>query len=425
MIHRQYNINRGSFARRCLLCAAVAIAWPAVGQGDAPIAPAIEPTDDAAEHAGDNTSESANANTGPARGFFATRFKQAGDLAIAVGLRDEIEAILGADGSAYAQAEPSIEVRLSQQAILIDALTGLIESERARAILLASQARAVASLAQLQGPEDEQTRQRWMLQLRSVVASLGKLNLPDARREADYWQLLADLADAAHLSAAVDARQVLAEKLLTDYIDVYADDRAADEYVVDARLSLARLLDDRGDQGGVAKLLDAIGELPKDGPRAEQASQLRASISRIGKAIEIEALTTRVSVWKLSEFAGQPVLIHVYADAVEPSLAMIETIRRAIQAGRLGGVAVVSLRVGEPIEGAPIAPWPTLPIGLEPDGVLDRLGVAALPALVWIDARGRVASIGHLPAVLDQLPKPDPETEDPAEEQPDPPAQEG
>ena len=96
-------------------------------------------------------------------------------------------------------------------------------------------------------------------------------------------------------------------------------------------------------------------------------------------------------------------LIHVYADRVEPSVRMIDVISRSIVEGSLSGITVVSLRVGEPVASSAAPPWPTLPVELEPKGVLDQLGVAALPTLAWLDEKGRLASIGTTPAVLDQL----------------------
>ncbi|MFN3168147.1 MAG: TlpA family protein disulfide reductase [Phycisphaeraceae bacterium] len=339
------------------------------------------------------------------------------ELASAYRLRDELAAVLADDGTATARAGVSTQAKLAGLATRCEVLANSATNDLARAVLLRCQARAHAALAQMSVSEGEASRQRRLQQLRATAEKIRSLDVPDAEAAADYWQLLADLADAAHLATAVRSRQSLARQLLSGYIQAYAQERVANDYVIDARLSLASLLDDQGDQAGVVEQLDAIGELPERGPRAEQAQRLRASAQRIGKRVEIEALTTRVTLWKLSDFAGQPVLLHVYADALEHSVAMIQPIQRAITQGKLGGAAVVSLRVGDPVRGTPTAPWPTLPIDLEPGGVLDRLGVAALPALVWIDAEGKVASIGHTAAVLDRMPatRPDPEAPPPTD----------
>lgn len=348
----------------------------------------------------------ATGNDGDASGRgFSDQVALITELASAYRLRDELDAALAADGSATAQAGVAIDARLAGLATRCEVLANSATSDLARAVLLRSQARAHAALARIDAPAAEAVRQRRLQQLRASAEKIRGLAVPDAEASADYWQLLADLADASRLNANMQARQSLAEQLLYGYIQAYAQNNAANDYVIDARLSLAELLDDQGDQASAAKHLEAIGELPDDSPRTEQAERLRASVARIGKRVEIEALTTRVTVWKLSDFVGQPVLLHVYADTLEHSVAMIQPIRRAIARGKLGGAAVASLRVGDPVQGAPAAPWPILPVDLEPGGVLDRLGVGALPALVWIDAEGKVAGIGHTEAMLDRMPK--------------------
>lgn len=107
--------------------------------------------------------------------------------------------------------------------------------------------------------------------------------------------------------------------------------------------------------------------------------------------------------WSSTDHIGKPVLIHVYADSVDPSVRMIDAISRRIVEGTLSGIAVVSLRVGDPVAGSSTPLWPALPVELEPGGVLDHLGVEALPTLAWLDAEGKLASIGTTTAVLDQF----------------------
>ena len=366
--------------------------------------------------------------TGPVRprpGFFARQFALADELAGAVRLRSEIDEVLVGQDKGDGDDHPSMEARLAGFAVRCEVLADHAQADHAKAILLSCEARVNAALVYLQDPAMQRVLASRLAQLRSAAQAMRGLSAPHAQTDADYWELVANLAQAAHLQAGVEARQALAEKLLGSFIQTYKDEPSADDYVVDARLSLAQVLDDRGDQAGVRKQLEQVGELPSDSPRAEQARLLRASVARIGKKVRIEGVTTRVSVWKLSDFAGQPVLLHLYADAVEPSVAMIQTIREAIEQGKLGGAAVASLRIGESIEGAPSTPWPTLPIDLEPGGVLERLGVTELPALVWIDAQGRIASIGHTAATLDQMPGHAAEDTPGPDSQPDPASKTG
>ncbi len=326
------------------------------------------------------------------------------ELASAYRLREELSALLDADGRAAAGADGSDENRLAGLATRCAVLANSVQSQQARAVLLDCQARANASLAQLAADGPEQTRQRRLQQLRSAAEKIRALEVPTAQPAADYWVLLADLAEAVDLGDSVGPRQVLARRLLTAYLDKHRGSRAGREYVIDARLSLAHLLDERGDQRGAMRQVEAIGELPEDSPRLLEVERLTARAARIGKAVQFEGVTTGLEVWRLSDHAGQPVLLHLYADAVQPSLDMIDQITDAIAARALGGFRVVSLRVGEPVAGSKTAPWPTIPIGLEPGGVVDKLGIDALPTLVWIDADGEVASIGHALAVLEQAP---------------------
>lgn len=353
----------------------------------------------------------------------AQQIKQAAELATAFRLRDELASLLSEEGRASTGVGEAGDTRLAGLATRCEVLAQTVASDEARVLLLSSQARANAALVQIESDGSELTRQRRLQILRNAADQIRAIQSPSAKPSADYWQLLADLAETANLDTSVRDRQALGEDLLTGYVTSYAQSDAGREYVVDARLSLARLLDDRGEQAGVAQQLKAVGKLPEHSARFAEAQRLHASVNRIGRPIKLEAVTTGLVIWRLSDQAGQPVLLHVYADAVEPSVQMIDQIKQTIAVGSLSGARVVSLRVGDPLAESPTTPWPTLPIDLEPGGILERLGVVALPTLVWIDGQGKVASIGHTAAVLDQMPaKPDDPDPDPDVEEQDEPA---
>lgn len=349
--------------------------------------------------------EQPDVNAAPAEDAGEQTLSQVIELASALRLKSELDAMLTAEGRAAPSAADGEDNPLAGLATRCALLANSAQSLQARAILLDCQARANAALAQVEADASSQTYQRRLQQLRSAAEKLRQLEVPIAQPSADYWLLLADLADTAQLSAGIASRQALAEELLSAYLEAYRDNELAREYVIDARLSLAQLMDQRGDQAQALAQLEAIGDLPADSPRKTEIDRLTASAQRVGKSIDIEGVTTQLKVWRLSQHAGHPVLIHIYADAVEPSVAMIDSITQAIAQESLGGCTIVSLRVGEPVSGARLAPWPTLPIGLEEGGVLDQLGIDALPTLVWIDAQGKVASIGHTTRVLDQVPQ--------------------
>lgn len=277
--------------------------------------------------------------------------------------------------------------------------------EAMRLSLLDLRARALAELARLWGTRPAPERGKdWLARLRAVGVLIQTIDHPHAQPIGAYWQLLAEIARLPEAGEPLQARQEQAQRLLRAYIRSYADDDAATERLADARLSLAQLLDERGDQAGAARQLGAIGELPPRGPRDRQARPIRERIARIGAPVRLDGVSTDTQRWDLDDHAGSPVLIHIYADAVEPSVKMIQQVRDAIEDQSLGGFSIVSLRVGEARPGTPTPPWPVLPVELKPGGVLDQLGIDALPTLIWLDDKGRLASIGNNIAVLDQKP---------------------
>lgn len=354
------------------------------------------------------------------------------ELASARRFEAELEALLLTDGQLDTTQGDDALIKLAGLATRCGILANSAMHDEVKLVLLGYQARALAALASLEPAAQEQDPSR-LEQLGEVAQQIGLLDLPAAQPTADYWQLLADMARLASSKETPAQVRELTEWVLSRYIDQHEDNEHAGEYLLDARLSLAQLMDQRGAQREVAKQLKHIGKLPPDSSRAQELQRLHDSIARIGTAIEFESLSTQLATWRSSDHRGKPVLIHVYADRVEPSVRMIDVISRSIVEGTLSGIAVVSLRVGEPIASSAAPPWPTLPVQLEPKGVLDQLGVAALPTLAWLDDKGQLVSIGTAPAVLDQLAalqpdesgdKQEPAPEQETEQAPDEPSKE-
>lgn len=323
------------------------------------------------------------------------------ELASARRFELELDALLLADGQLDI-AQGGALTKLRSLATRCGILANSAMHDEVRLLLLTYQARALAAIASLETVDQEQTTDR-MQQLHDTAQQIAALDLPSAAATAGYWLLVAEMDQLANSKQSPTKRRAAIERALATYIDNHQGDPQADEYLLDTRLSLAHLMDQRGAQRDVARQLNQIGKLPEDSPRLGEVKRLRNSIARLGTPLLYESLSTQLTAWRSSDHLGKPVLIHIYADSVKPSVRMIDVISRSIVEGTLSGIAVVSLRVGEPVASAAAPPWPTLPVQLEADGVLDQLGVTALPTLAWLDEQGRLASIGTNAAVLDQL----------------------
>lgn len=338
------------------------------------------------------------------------------ELASARRFEVELAALLQPDGQLDTTQGDEALTKLASLATRCGILANSAMHDEVRLVLLGYQARALAALISLE-PADPQQDPTRIEQLHDVAEQIGDLDLPGTEATADYWALLAAMANQAKSQASPAQQRALTEWSLSRYIDKHEADEDAAEYLLDTRLSLAQLMDQRGAQQEVLKLLEQIGKLPADSPRSQEIKRLRDSAARLGTPIQFESISTQLATWRASDHLGKPVLIHVYADQVEPSVRMIDMISRSIVEGTISGIAVVSLRIGEPIAASASPHWPTLPVQLEPKGVLDQLGVAALPTLAWLDEEGKLISIGTTAAVLDQLATiTADDAEDPAEE---------
>lgn len=274
-----------------------------------------------------------------------------------------------------------------------------------RFVLLQTQARAYNALAQdaaQRGEELETTRR--LRQLRTTGQSLRRVDRPEADATGSYWVLLADLADANRADAPVEARQALAREFLHAYVDQFDQDQAGQGFVLDARLALARLYDQSGDQRAVARQIVAIDSLGRDDPRRRELELLRASVARIGRAVELELATTRGLGWRLENYRDGPVLVHIFADGSVGNAEMIQELTRKIARSARGGFTVVSLRVGPEARGSKRPAWPTLIATGRERQVLGQFGVSSSPTLVWLDSTGRIAAVGQTLEVFDRIP---------------------
>lgn len=425
-----------------LLAVGLTGVMPAIAQDDEPSVPPAEvedgagslglPSIDEAPEQPLDTDDAAEAQADEA----ADQAALESELASAKRFEGELAVLLQADGQLDTTHGDAALTKLAGLATRCGILANSAMHDEVRFVLLGYQARALAALISLE-PADQQQDPSRVEQLRDVAEEISELDgLPGSQASADYWALLAAMADRAQSQAPPAEQRALSEWNLARFIQTHADDLDASEYLIDTRLSLAQLLDQRGAQRRVVKLLDQIGELPADSPRAQELKRLRDSTARLGTSIQFESISTQLARWRSSDHLGKPVLIHVYADQVEPSVRMIDVISRSIVEGTISGIAVVSLRIGEPVAASASPPWPTLPVQLEPKGVLDQLGVAALPTLAWLDETGKLVSIGTTAAVLDQLKSlqaqaaeeaerdPQDDGQEAEEEQSDPPAAE-
>lgn len=308
----------------------------------------------------------------------------------------------GSDDSASPAEQRAKLTELATRAGLLLRSTAL---PSARFTLLQTQARIYNALAQdaaTRGEELDTTRR--LRQLRSAGQALRQVDRADAAATGAYWVLLADLADTNRADAPVEARQGLAREVLAAYIDEFEEDRVGADFVIDARLALARLLDQAGDQPGVANQLQAIGTLDRADPRRRELDLLHASTARIGRAVELDLTTTRGLRWKLSEQGGEPVLLHIFADGSVGNAEMIQGLMEKIARFPHGGYRVVSLRVGPEVKGGARSTWPTLVATGQQRAVLEQFGVVSAPTLIWLDRQGRIAAVGQTLDVFDQIP---------------------
>ena len=430
---RRYQSGSNRLSGKGLVCVVLALlalhAVQAAAQDDTPPQPPAEIENDADKLGVQPPPEEEPAETSDidaeaaAQAAEADRAALESELASAKRFEAELEALLLPSGQ-LDTSQDDAPIKLMSLATRCGILSNSAMHDEVRLVLLGYQARALAAMTSVRSPQDPGQAE----QLNDVAQQIAAIELPGASAAADYWLLIADMTQQASSKQPPTKRQARTERALQAFIRKHGQDPAAGEYLLDTRLSLAELMDQRGAQRGVAKQLQSIGELPEDSPRLGETIRLSKSVQRLGTPIVFESISTQLNNWRSSDHVGKPVLIHVYADTVEPSTRMIDVISRQIVEGTLSGIAVVSLRVGDPVAGSNTPLWPTLPVQLEPDGVLDQLGVTALPTLAWLDEQGQLAAIGTTAAVLDQLDaiqreEPEDQSDPKAIEPPDQPAE--
>lgn len=334
------------------------------------------------------------------------RQAEADQLDAARSLADALDQILDLRGMMIANGSADQRDLLIELATRAGLLTRSTTSTAARFLLLQTQARAYNALATEAGARNEELEfTRRLRQLRSTGQLLRAMDEPiEAPSTGAYWVLLADLADTNRGDSAVEDRQALAREILAGYIESFEDDSAAADLLIDARLSLAWLHDQSGNQVAVADQLSRLADLPAPDPRSRSVDALRASLDRIGRVVELDTVTTSGSRWRLSDYDDGPVLLHLYADGAAGNDLVFDGLMRKIARSARGGFTVASLRVGPAVNGSRLPAWPTLVVPGREVELLQTLGVTAAPTFVWIDRHHRIAAIGQTLEVFERRP---------------------
>ncbi|XAL98539.1 hypothetical protein OT109_13235 [Phycisphaeraceae bacterium D3-23] len=353
----------------------------------------------------------------PRTSLFADGVEQAAQLATAKRLEDELASLLGPDGLPVELGPGPVRDALKDVAIRCDLLAHSSGEPAALEVLIASQARVYNALVQDASAHGESVEvARGLGQLRVAAHRLSDLETPDAAAAGAYWLMLADLIDANRTIADPADRRVFVRELLSRYVEDFGGEPEEEGneagpadtqgYLLDARVALARLLDEAGQQQAAYDALGPLAEVGEDDVRYAQVRPVVAHYELIGTEVALELPTAAGRDWRLADTPGQPVLIHIFAQGVGDSDDSIAALRRAIARARLGGYSVVSLHVGELIPDRALPPWPTAVVAPERRQLLDTLGVDAVPMYVWIDHAGRVASVGKTLDVVRRFPEP-------------------
>ncbi|MEM9415598.1 MAG: hypothetical protein AAGA29_09005 [Planctomycetota bacterium] len=392
-------------------------AWGVSAQAEGDAAPVEGEAHEAADAPPSEDAAAGRDAEAPRSRFFTEGAEQAAQLATARELERELASLLGPDGLPVELGPGPVRDALKDVATRCDLLAHSSAQPVALEILVASQARVYNALVQDAAAHGESVEvARGLSQLRDAANRLSDLETPDAAAAGAYWLMLADLIDANRTIADRADRRVFVRELLSRFVEDFAGQAVDPEaepaptdtagYILDARVALARLLDEAGEQQAAYDALGPLAEVTAEDARYEQVRPVLARHAVIGSEVAIELPTATGQDWRLADAAGQPVLIHVFAQGMGDSGDSIAALRRSIALARLGGYSVVSLHIGELVPGRPLPPWPTAVVAPERRALLDALGVDAVPMYVWIDHAGRVASVGKTLDVVRRFPEP-------------------
>jgi len=332
--------------------------------------------------------------------------------AMAARLDAELADLLHEDGLLTASGSADLRDRVTDVATRCGLLARSADEPVAKQMLYETQARSYNALAQdaiASGHAVEGARQLRLL--RSAAGRLGQVDSPGSREIGAYWEMLADLIDANRTIASPTDRHLFARELLTRYVESHPSDEAGhDHYVIDAQIALAQMLDQVGDQSGAAEMLGPLGEIESDNPRYKEVQPVLEHLALVGQGVEIDLPMRSGHRWQSESHRGRQVLIHIYAAGIGPDVQTLRSLRDAIANADVGGVVVVSIRIGLPqgiTDTEAFPPWPTaladpaLPATAQ---LLESLGVDSVPAFVWLDEASRLASTGLTLEVLEQRP---------------------
>lgn len=408
------RIRKSGGCLHCLLWAGLSCSGLAWGQPGGDPAPDPPPADtDTASGVTDDQAVAPEGGglppAGPETSPLVDRVELAVQHAAAIELEEELSTLVGSDGLPIELGNADVRDALRDVATRCDLLSHGAGESPALRVLAETQARAHNALVQDAAAHGHAAEvARGLTQLRHAANRLAGLDVPGAEAAGAYWRMLADLIDVNRTVAEPHSRRLIARELFAHYVANYAEDAAEDPaaraYLADVRVALARMLDEAGRQQDA---VDALGDLASAEPGDERYEQVRGVLARhgrLGEPVSFELAGPTGQPWRVADQAGRPLLIHLYQHGVEPTAGSVVALRRAIAQARHGGFAVVSIHVGAVEPGQNLPPWPTLVLEPGSRGVLEALGVDAVPAYVWLDAEGRLASIGRTPEVVSRVP---------------------
>lgn len=346
---------------------------------------------------------------------FSRREDGAGQQATAMELSRELAPLLGPDGLPRTLGDAQVRADLRGVATRCDLLLRSLTDPSALQRLYETQARVHNALVQDAAAHGEAVEvARGLGKLREAAARLADLEDDSSAAAGGYWQMLADLIDANRTIDNAADRRVFVRELLSRYVEDYGELEAltpeTTDYVLDARVALARLLDEAGEQRAA---LDALGPIAQaedeHQPEHERQGEVRSVIDRgrtVGRPLELDLPLAAGGRWSLADQAGEPVLLHYYAPGHGDAPEAIAALSRAIEDAELSGFSIVSLHVGAVTDETHLPPWPLAVVGGPERQALAAAGLASVPMYVWIDADGRVAAIGKTLEVIRRFPRP-------------------
>lgn len=363
---------------------------------------------------------------------FSRREDLSGQRATAAELSSELAPLLGPDGLPIVLGDAQVRADLRGVATRCDLLLRSLTDPSALQRLYETQARVHNALVQDAAAHGEAVEvARGLGKLREAAGRLADLEGDSSAAAGGYWQMLADLIDANRTIDNTADRRVFVRELLSRYVEDFGEVEGLGpetaDYVLDARVALARLLDEAGEQRAAMDALGPIAQAEDERqPEHQRQGEVRSVIDRgrtVGRPLALDLPLAAGGRWSLADASGEPVLLHYYAPGHGDSPETLAALSRAIEDADLSGFTVVSLYVGAVSEETALPPWPLAVVGAGERQALAAAGLASVPMYVWVDADGRVTAIGKTLEVVRRFPRPaavdSPEEDAPGVESPE------